>query len=304
MSTTVAGDLRVWYRALRPKSFSATYAPIAVGLALALRDGYLAPLWALLTLLAALLLQAGTNLANDYFDHRNGVDSSASLSPSGVIQQGLLSPRAVLAGAGVCFTLGALLGLLCALRGGPLVWALGALGLLIGALYTAGPLPLAYVGLGELAVFAAMGPAMVLGAYLVQAQQFAWVAPAAGVPIGLMVAAILHANNLRDIETDRAQGKRTLAARFGRAFARREYAALVVGAYLALAALALLEWRLALAALATLPTLPQALALVREAFSSDEYARLNGVLRGTATLHGRFGALWALGIALVGMLVL
>jgi 1,4-dihydroxy-2-naphthoate polyprenyltransferase len=304
MSTTAAGGLRVWYRALRPKSFSATYAPIAVGLALALRDGYLAPLWALLTLLAALLLQAGTNLANDYFDHRNGVDSSASLSPSGVIQQGLLSPRAVLAGAGVCFTLGALLGLLCALRGGPLVWALGALGLLIGALYTAGPLPLAYVGLGELAVFAAMGPAMVLGAYLVQAQQFAWVAPAAGVPIGLMVAAILHANNLRDIETDRAQGKRTLAARFGRAFARREYAALVVGAYLALAALALLEWRLALAALATLPTLPQALALVREAFSSDEYARLNGVLRGTATLHGRFGALWALGIALVGMLVL
>jgi 1,4-dihydroxy-2-naphthoate octaprenyltransferase len=294
-----SASLGTWYRAVRPKSFSATFAPIAVGLALALLDGRFELLWAVLTLVAALLLQAGANLTNDYFDHQNGVDSSASLSPSGVIQQGLLAPRTVLIGALACFALGAGLGILCALRGGPLIWGLGLLGLLIAFFYTAGPLPLAYVGLGELVVFVAMGPAMVLGAYAVQTQQFSWLALAAGVPVGLLVAAILHANNLRDIETDRAEGKRTLAARFGRAFARREFAALVIGAYLAVAALLVVDAPLALAGLALLPTLPQAGLLVREAFAAEEPARLNRVLRGTAVLHGRFGVLWAVGIMAV-----
>lgn len=293
--------LVVWWRAVRPKSFTATSTPVAIGVGCAALEGVFAPGWALLTLLGALLLQAGTNLLNDYFDHRNGVDSSASLSPSGVIQQGLLSPRAVLLGGLGCFAVAVALGIALALHGGPVIWLLGALGVVIGLLYTAGPAPLAYVGLGEIAVFLAMGVGMVLGAYVVQTQHFDWLPLSAGAPIGLLVAAILHANNLRDIPTDRRQGKRTLAARFGRRFAQREYALLIFGAYALLVPLFFVDWRLGVAALPALTTLPRAIELVREAWATDEYARLNRVLRGTAALHGRFGLLWAGGLLIVAL---
>ncbi len=288
-----------WWRAVRPKSFTATTTPIMIGVGCAALDGRFALGWALLTLLAAVLLQAGTNLLNDYFDHRNGVDSSASLSPSGAIQQGLLQPRAVLLGGLLCFGLAALLGIVLALHGGPVIWLLGILGVLIGVLYTAGPAPLAYIGLGEIAVFLAMGVGMVLGAYVVQTQTFRWTAVLAGAPIGLLVAAILHANNLRDIETDRAQGKQTLAARFGRQFARREYAFLLGGGYVLVLGLLAIDLRLGLSALPTLLTMPRAIALVREAFATTDTSRLNAVLRGTAALHGRFGSLWAVGFLAV-----
>lgn len=291
--------IAIWWRAVRPKSFTATTTPLAIGVGCAALDGRFAWDWAVLTLLAAVLLQAGTNLLNDYFDHQHGVDTSASLSPSGVIQQGLLQPRAVLIGGLLCFGLATLLGIALALHGGPVIWALGVGGVLIGLLYTAGPTPLAYIGLGEVAVFLAMGVGMVLGAYVVQTQTFRWTAVLAGAPIGLLVAAILHANNLRDIETDRVQGKRTLAARFGRTFARREYALLLGGGYVLALALLLIDLRLGLAALPTLFTIPRAIALVREAFTTTDTARLNGVLRGTAALHGRFGLLWAAGLAAV-----
>lgn len=291
----------VWWRAVRPKSFTATTTPVLVGIALAALHGAFAPLWAVLTLVAALLLQAGTNLVNDYFDHRNGVDTSASGNPSNVIQHGLLAPRAVLGGGLLCFVLGAAIGVVLALHGGPLVWALGVLGVVIGFLYTAGPFPFAYIGLGEIVVFVAMGPAMVLGSYVVQTSRFSPMALGVGVPIGLLVAAFLHANNMRDIAIDRAQGKRTLAVRFGRAFARREYRLLVLGAFVVLLLLAVFDTTLLLAALPPLATVPAALRLVRVADSSDDYAQLNGVLRGTAALHGRFGWLWAGGIAVLAL---
>jgi 1,4-dihydroxy-2-naphthoate polyprenyltransferase len=286
----------LWWRAVRPRSFTATTTPVLIGIAIAALNGAFAPLWAALTLIAALLLQAGTNLINDYFDHRSGVDSSASLSPSGVIQQELLTPRAVLIGGALCFAVAALLGVVLAIQGGPIIWLLGVIGVLIGLLYTAGPAPLAYVGLGEIAVFLAMGIGMTLGAYVVQTQQFAWTPLIAGMPVGLLVAAILHANNLRDIPTDRAQGKRTLAARMGRTFARREYAVLVFGAYVLLLPIVAIDSRVGLAALPTLLTLPRAIALVRESFATEDVSRLNGVLRGTAALHGRFGLVWTLGL--------
>jgi 1,4-dihydroxy-2-naphthoate octaprenyltransferase len=288
---------RIWRRAVRPKSFTATTTPVAIGVGIAALDGRFAGGWALLTLLGAVLLQAGTNLLNDYFDHRNGVDSSASLSPSGVIQQGLLEPKAVFIGGMLCFGLAGMLGLVLAWHGGPIIWTLGVVGMLIGVLYTAGPFPLAYVGLGEVAVFLAMGVGIVLGTYVVQTQQFSWKPVFAGAPIGLLVAAILHANNLRDIETDRAQGKQTLAARFGRQFAQREYAVLVAGAYGLTLALLLVDVWLGLSALAVVVTVPQARALIAEAFATTEPARLNRVLRGTAALHGQFGLAWALGLA-------
>lgn len=288
----------IWWQAIRPRSFAATLSPIAIGIAIAALEGAFAPGWAVLTLLGALLLQAGTNLLNDFFDFRSGVDTPEN-RPTSVLTQGRLSPRAVLIGGATCFVVAAALGIVLALRGGPIIWALGMIGVAIGLLYTAGPAPLAYVGLGEIAVFFAMGVAMVLGAYVVQTRAWSAIPALAGVPIGLLVAAHLHANNLRDIPIDRASGKRTLAARQGWRFARNEYAALVIGAYVALLLLLLIAPLIGVAGLLALTTFPRASALVREAYATTDYDRLNRVLRGTAALNGRFGLLWTLGLLMV-----
>ncbi len=297
-----AGSPGAWWQAARPQSLTATLSPVAVGIALAALAGVFEPIWAALTLIAALLLQIGTNMVNEYYDHKRGVDANSQHSLSQVIRRGLLSPAAVIRGAVVCFGLGAALGVVLALHGGPLIWLLGVLGILIGVFYTAGPYPLAYLGLGEVGVFVAMGPGLVLGTYIVQTGTWSAEAILAGVPIGLLSAAILHANNLRDIDSDRLENKRTLAARFGRAFARREYSALVFGTFLSLAALGLLSPPLALAGLGTLLTLPAALRLNRIAHSTESPAELNQVLRGTAALHGQFGLLWAAGLLLLFVL--
>ncbi|GAB4196961.1 MAG: 1,4-dihydroxy-2-naphthoate polyprenyltransferase [Roseiflexaceae bacterium] len=294
-----AGSLAAWWQATRPQSLNATLSPVAVGIALAALGGVFEPLWAALTLLAALLLQIGTNMVNEYYDDKRGVDANSQHSLSQVIRRGLLTPRAVIRGAMVCFGLGAMLGVALALHGGPLIWLLGVVGILIGVFYTAGPYPLAYLGLGEVGVFVAMGPGLVLGTYIVQTGTWSAEAILAGVPLGLLSAAILHANNLRDIDSDRLENKRTLAARFGRTFARREYSVLVFGTYLAVAALGLINPLLALAGLGTLLTVPAALRLNRIAHSTAAPAELNQVLRGTAALHGQFGLLWAAGLLLL-----
>ncbi len=294
---------RAWWMTTRPQSLFATTTPIAVGLALAIRDGVFAPFWAILTLIAALLLQIGTNMVNEYYDHVRGTDATSSHSLSTAVRTGQITPAAIIRVGVLCFIIGALIGIPLALRAGPIVWGLGIAGIIIGVFYTAGPFPLAYLGLGEVGVFAAMGPAMVLGTYLVQtAGRWSVLTIVAGIPIGLLVAAIMHANNLRDLDNDRAQGKRTLAVRFGRAGARREYTALVYGTYLLLLLIAPFDLWLALAGLLTLVTIPAARALVALAYGTTVPAELNGLLRGTAKLHGRFGLLWALGILVVALL--
>lgn len=282
----------VWIQATRPKSFAATVAPVALGLALAWRDGRFDPLTAALTLLGALLLQAGANLINDYMDHRTGADSSASLGPSRVIQDGLLTPRQVLIEARICLGAGALLGIGLAGIGGWPVWAIGVIGILIAVLYTAGPAPLAYRGLGEIAVFVAMGPGIVAGTYVVQTQTVTPGVLLAATPIGLLVAAILHANNLRDLDGDRLAGKRTLATRLGRRGAQIEYAALIAGAFASVLA-GIVLGELSPAALSVILLLPSAYQLVRTASTTTHVAQLNRVLRQTATLHLRFGLLLA-----------
>jgi len=294
-------SLWVWVQAARPQSFAATVAPVSLGLALAWRDGRFDALTAAATLIAAVLLQAGANLLNDYMDHRAGADSSASLGPSRVIEDGLLSPRQVLIGAWACLGAGATLGVGLACIGGWPVWALGALGVLIAALYTAGPAPLAYIGLGEAAVFVAMGPGMVAGAYAVQTQTITPGALLAATPIGLLVAAILHANNLRDLDSDRRAGKRTLATRLGRRGAQVEYAVLMAGAFAGVPA-GIALGALPPTALAIVALLPAASTLVSTASSVTDTPALNRVLRQTAALHLRFGLLLAASVVAWGWL--
>jgi len=302
MTTATALDkVTAWYRAARPRTLTATYVPLALAAAIALEQGVFNAVLFALSLLGALLLQIAANLINEYFDFRRGAEALKQAGQGMILKQGLLTPNEVLAGAVLTVLAGALIGLFLLFQSGPLLLWIGLGGVLVVILYTAGPFPLAYNGLGELAVFIFMGPLMVLGAYYVMARQFDWTPVLAGIPIGLMVAAILHANNIRDLEADRAVNKRTLAVLLGLRAARLEYLLLVGGAYVlvgVLAAFMVIPWP----GLLVLVSLPEAYRLVRIIFTSRDTALLHQAQGRTAKLHGAFGFWlfigWLLGIGL------
>jgi len=285
----------LWYRAIRPFSFTASIVPVVVGTACAAVVGGASPLAFLLCLFGGVALQAGTNLVNDYYDHRLGADHSGSLGPSRVIQEGWLAPRTVLlAGIGF-FVLGGLAGFaLVGMAGWPIL-ALGLIGVPLAYGYTAPPLKLAYRGLGELNVFVLMGPLMVLGGFLVHRAAGAMVALWASVPIGCLVAAILHCNNIRDLDDDRALGKQTLATIVGPRWAKLELAALIGGAYVALAAAVLLRVLPKPALLAFL-SLPTAIQVGRTVATATTPLEMAPSVRQAAKLHAQFGALLSVGL--------
>jgi len=288
--------LRIWLLAIRPASLTAALVPVLVGTAVVADERFRGGLFAM-ALAGSLVIQAGTNLVNDFFDHVQGIDTADTPGPSGAIQRGLLSPGAVLAGGIALFAVGAALGLtITAIVGWP-VLALGVASVLAGFFYTAPPLKLAYRAMGEATVFVFMGIVIVIGAAYVQVEAWTWEAFLASLPVALLVAAILHANNLRDIEEDRAHGKLTLATMLGRPAADFELAALVLGAYIAAAALAA-SGGAPLTSLVAFASLPLALALLRAMSRSRSTAALNRVLGGSAGLHLLFGLLWAMGFAL------
>jgi 1,4-dihydroxy-2-naphthoate octaprenyltransferase len=288
--------LRLWLLALRPLSFTAAIIPVLAGTAV-VADGEFRPLLFVLALVGSVALQGGTNLVNDYFDHAWGTDTADSLGPSGVIQRGLLSPTAVLIGGFVMFAVGAAIGLvIVALTGWP-VLVLGVVSVIGGYAYTGPPFRLAYRALGEVTVFLLMGVIIVMGAAYVQIEKFTLEAFLASVPVGLLTAAILHANNLRDIQDDRANHKLTLASIAGRPVADYELIVLVLGAFAAVAALAITQaapWTTLIAFLALLPALRLLASLPR----SETPRSLNRVLASTAGLHMVFGLLWSFGFAL------
>ncbi len=287
--------IRIWWMATRPFSFTASITPVVLGAVLAGYDG--AWNWFLfaVTLVGSVAIHAGTNLINDYYDWQKGTDTPESLGPNRALQDGMLTIRQVFWGGVFCFVLGSSLGLyLVATRGLLILW-LGIFSVLAGWFYTAGPAAFAYTGLGEVIVFVFMGPVMVVGSYYVLAQTVPPRAIWLSIPIGLMVAAILHANNMRDLEEDRANNKRTLANILGRRGSRWEYYILVGGSYLLLVALVAL--RIApIYMLLALVTLPSAIDLIRITAVYDAPIRLNKVLRGTAKLHERFGWLMIVGV--------
>ena len=221
------------------------------------------------------------------------------------IKHKILSPRSVLIGAVATTVAGCLIGLYLLSQSGPLLWLIGIGGVLVAITYTAGPFPLAYNGLGEIAVAIFMGPAIIVGAYYVMAPDVSGARLGElcliALPIAFMVAAILHANNIRDMEADRAVNKRTLAVIFGIRFARAEFIFLVIGAYSAQAIVIALGV-LPLATLLTLITLPEALRLIKIFNTSRAVPLLHQAQGRTAKLHGQFGLLmvvgWVLSLAL------
>lgn len=286
---------RIWLQAVRFFSFTASAIPIFIGSALALVDRQFDLLLFFVMLAASITCHAGANLANDYFDHIKGIDTPESLGPSKVIQQSLLTPAEVRRGMIVAFAIATALGLVIVAQTGWPILALALASLGAAYFYTGGPKPLGYIALGEITVLIFMGPVMIGGAYYVMAERLTWDVILTSLPIGFLVAAILHANNIRDIDLDRRAGKVTLATLLGRRGANIEYLGLVAGAYLATAVLIAARphlWPLAVVALSALT----ALALIRLVFSSAEGRALNVALRKTAGLHLRFGLLMTAGL--------
>jgi 1,4-dihydroxy-2-naphthoate octaprenyltransferase len=293
---TMKDQFRTWLLASRPWSYTAAVIPVALGSTIAAYDGFFNPWLFVLTLLGSVLIQAGTNFVNDYYDHVKGADTPESLGLGGAIQRGDLSPRQTLVAGVGCFAVGGLIGLYLVSVAGPLILWIGIISILVGFFYTAGPFALAYMGLGEIAVFIFMGPVIVMGSYYVQAQVVTLPVVLASLPVGFLVAAILHANNLRDLDDDRKIGKRTMATMLGRSGAQIEYYVLVGGTYLSLMIVVLLgiaPWLTLISAL----TLPTAFRLMRLAGTEREPKALHPLLRQTAMLHMQFGSLMVAGWA-------
>jgi 1,4-dihydroxy-2-naphthoate octaprenyltransferase len=296
MSTTANRPTaaQAWVLAARPKTLPAAVGPVLVGTAVAASDGGFALLPALAALLCALLLQVGSNFANDYFDFFKGADTADRMGPTRVTAAGLLAPPQVLMGMVVVFGMAALVGLYLVVVGGWPVLLLGVSAIAAAILYTGGPLPYGYYGLGELFVFLFFGLAAVVGTYYVQALTTTAQLWLAAVPVGALITAVLVVNNLRDRAGDERAGKRTLAVLLGERGARAEYIALLALAYAVALWLSVIRspWLLL-----PLLSLPLAWPLVRSILHESGRA-LNKTLAGTARLSLVFSLLLALGFLL------
>lgn len=220
----------IWISASRPRTLPAAVAPVIVGSALAAHDHRFDAGAASLCLGFALLVQVGTNFANDYYDFVHGADTAARVGPRRAVASGWVSPQAMRRATGAVFSAAFLLGLGLVHWGGPWMLAVGVASILSGLAYTGGPWPLGYHGFGDVFVFVFFGLVAVNFTYFVQAGSFAGSAVLAGTAIGLLGANILLVNNYRDAETDAVARKRTLVVRFGRRFARIQFAASLAAA--------------------------------------------------------------------------
>ncbi len=289
-----AGRLNPWIIASRPRTLPASVAPVIVGAAVALHDGAFQPLATLAALAAALLIQIGSNFANDLGDYTRGADARGRVGPTRVTSAGLLTPSQVQRGMAVVFGLAALCGVYLITLGGWPILAAGVLAILAAMAYTIGPLPFGYYGLGDLAVFIFFGLVAVVGAYYTQALRVTPLVVLAAVPMGNLVTAILVVNNLRDADTDRAAGKRTLAVLLGRRGARIEFITLVGAAY-AIPFVLWLGCGLRPWVLLPLLTLPLAFRLIRTILTVLG-PPLNRALAGTAQLTVWYAVAFAVGM--------
>jgi 1,4-dihydroxy-2-naphthoate octaprenyltransferase len=281
-----------WLLAARPKTLAAAVVPVLVGTSMAMNaHARLHWLSFLCALGGALFIQIGTNLVNDALDFKRGADTHERLGPLRVTQAGLLSANAVLVGAYVCFGLAALCGIPLIVRGGWPIVVIGVVSILAAYAYTGGPYPLAYHGLGEVFVMIFFGLVAVGGSYYVQRLTSDWKVLVAGFAVGALAVILLAINNLRDIDSDRASGKHTLAATLGAAFARRQIEWLAMLVYLATIIFAYgQDWHL----LAPLATLPLAVLLVQRVKHS-EGRELNRCLAMAGALEWLYGITFVIG---------
>ncbi|MDP7640335.1 MAG: 1,4-dihydroxy-2-naphthoate polyprenyltransferase [Candidatus Hydrogenedentes bacterium] len=297
MSDNPPTQFRVWLEAARPKTLGAGIAPVIIGGALAWSEGAFHALSVVAALTGSLLIQIGTNFANDYFDFVKGADTEERVGPVRATATGLVSPDAMKRAMVIALTLVFIPGVYILCRGGLPFLAVGLISIACGVLYTGGPFPLGYLGLGDLFVLIFFGPVAVGGTYYLQTQSIDGNILIAGLAPGLFSVAILTVNNLRDVDGDRLAGKKTLAVRFGTSFAKAEYlCALLIGG-------AVVPGYLCFASgghhatLAGAAVLFPAIPVIRRVFTQTGPA-LNAALASTGKLLLLFSVLFSVGWAL------
>lgn len=296
MNSGVPSKWKIWWLAARPKTLPAAATPVVVGCACSVTLGVFSPLPALATLVGALLLQLASNFANDVFDYEKGADTEERLGPTRAVQAGWLTPRQMKKGLAVVLLLALMVGAYLVSVAGPWLVAIGVVSILAAIAYTGGPYPLGYNGLGDISVLIFFGLVAVVGTVFVQTGTISDLSIWISLPVGCLATNILVVNNVRDFETDRLAGKRTLVVRWGRSFGQWEYRLLAGFAYCVPVALWLLG-TLGASALLPLLTAPLATQLASK-LSRNKGASLNEVLASTAQLLFLFGLLLSVGLVL------
>ena len=286
--------MKNWILAVRLKTLPAAISPVILGSALAFHDKIFSYVICIITLLAAVLIQIGTNFANDVFDFYKGADRDDRLGPIRVTQAGLIKPQSMIRAMWYTFSMAIFVGVYLAFVGGWPIVVIGLASILAGIAYTGGPYPLGYHGWGDIFVFIFFGIIAVPGAYYLQAQIVTDISIYMGVITGMLSTAILVVNNLRDVDTDKLSGKKTLAVRFGKKFSKIQYSILVLFPfYLPLC----LWWKMdmGLSLLITLFLIPISIHLIIQIFSKTG-SELNFTLARTARFLFLFIALLSIGL--------
>jgi 1,4-dihydroxy-2-naphthoate polyprenyltransferase len=291
--------MRIWLMAARPRTLPAAIAPVLVGTAAAVQWAGRLPRVAafIAALVGSVFIQIGTNLANDYSDARRGADMADRLGPVRVTSAGLVTPQRVLTATWVAFGVAVACGLYLTIVAGLVILLIGVLSIAAGVLYTGGPRPYGYAGLGEAFVFLFFGLVAVNGSYYVQLEQLDALPLGLSIAVGFLATAILVVNNVRDVETDRRAGKMTLAVRMGRRNAVVLYRLLVLGAFVVLP-IATIGGGAGAWPLLGLLALPLAIRPLRTMSSRTDGPALNAALAATGALLGAFSLLVSAGLLL------
>ncbi|MBC2582041.1 1,4-dihydroxy-2-naphthoate octaprenyltransferase [Clostridium sp. DJ247] len=288
--------LKIWFRAIRPFSFTASIVPVIIGAILASKETKFHLGYFIVTLLATLFLHASTNLLSDHDDYVNNIDTRDSYGSSGVIVEELLNAKQIKQGGLIFLTLGCLLGLFLTFKKGEVILFLGLIGALAAYFYTGKPLMLKYRGLGAPLVFMIYGPLMVLGSFFVQTQQISSTSILVSIPIGLLTTGILHGNDLRDIYHDKKAGIKTLSIIVGRSNSEKIYFSLILLPYVII--LALISFKLisiwSLICLITLPSAFKNIRVIR--IAKENTSTLATIDQETAKLHAQFGVMLILSL--------
>lgn len=300
---TTRSRFSLWMQAVRPFAYSASVVPVLVGTALAyFAQGQFNYIYFIAALLGGVLLHSGTNLVSEYFDLKAGADTTDSFGSSRILVEGLMKPKDVLRGGIVAFGLAFLIGIYLVYELGWVIVALGLIGIIGGYFYTADPLGYKYKALGEPLVFTLMGPLMVFGAFYVQTQTFSWTPIWVSIPVAILVAGILNANNLRDITHDTRAGFVTIPSMLGWKHSRRNYKLLIMSAYVTLIVLVFTKvapvWTL-VALISLIPSMK--LHKIASAARPDTPSDLATLDVSTAQLHMLFGILLSAGFVLASI---
>jgi 1,4-dihydroxy-2-naphthoate octaprenyltransferase len=288
---------RIWLSAARPQTLAASIVPIMVGASLAWSHYAFRLDTTIVALLCALLIQVGTNFANDYYDFVKGADTDDRIGFERATALGLISPQAMLTATYLTMGLAFLVGLYLVWVGGWIIFLIGILSMLFGVLYTGGPYPLGYNGLGDIFVFIFFGIIAVSGTYYVNALEWSTTSLVASLPVGALCVNILVVNNLRDIHQDKISGKRTLGVLFGEKMLKMEYLGLIFTAFL-IPFIFYHFYGYGIAIMLPYLALPLAWMLIKQVYYHDDKKELNKTLERTAQFMILFGVLLSLGIIL------